>query len=386
MYILRPLLILILTFTSSAIELGELDLKLIQSTSKGDNVLVQKKLTSEQIRELSSKYERRFLKSANTQELFTVIKDIKTKRTFNISLNYNIYQAKLIADHSPLLIKIKNAIKEFWYKIIKKDFIPELTGIFKLEIIKRFEPPHKDAFTDTSRFIAHAGGVIDGRIYTNSLEAINSSYKKGFRRIELDLQETSDGIIVAVHEWDDWADETNFSGDLPPTHQDFMNHKLFNKYTPLDLSTIRNWFKEHPDAVLVTDKINKPKKVLEVFKYKDRLVMELFNESSLNEALKLNIKEAMPTHYLYLNIKNKLDEYFRKGITSIALSRYYAKNNYDDLLKLRKQGFKVYAYHLNHGKDKRDERFVACNELGLFHGFYADNWNFKEEVECFNPL
>ena len=37
------------------------------------------------------------------------------------------------------------------------------------------------------RFIAHAGGQIEGMNYTNSLEALNNSYKNGFRLFELIL-------------------------------------------------------------------------------------------------------------------------------------------------------------------------------------------------------
>ena len=49
------------------------------------------------------------------------------------------------------------------------------------------------------RFIAHAGGRIEGMNYTNSLEALNNSYKNGFRLFELDIIETSDGEFVAAH-------------------------------------------------------------------------------------------------------------------------------------------------------------------------------------------
>lgn len=40
--------------------------------------------------------------------------------------------------------------------------------------------------------IAHAGGEIDGHIYTNSLEPVQQSIKRGYKFIELDLALTSD--------------------------------------------------------------------------------------------------------------------------------------------------------------------------------------------------
>jgi glycerophosphoryl diester phosphodiesterase len=35
--------------------------------------------------------------------------------------------------------------------------------------------------------IAHAGGAINQQTYTNSLEALNANYAKGFRFFEIDL-------------------------------------------------------------------------------------------------------------------------------------------------------------------------------------------------------
>ena len=52
-----------------------------------------------------------------------------------------------------------------------------------------------------SRFIAHAGGGFKDITYSNSKESVIKSIEKGFKYIELDLLETSDGFIVAAHDW-----------------------------------------------------------------------------------------------------------------------------------------------------------------------------------------
>jgi glycerophosphoryl diester phosphodiesterase len=56
----------------------------------------------------------------------------------------------------------------------------------------RLEPPS---------FIAHAGGIGNHRIYTNSREAVEHSLAVGHRLIELDLSWTTDGRLVMVHDW-----------------------------------------------------------------------------------------------------------------------------------------------------------------------------------------
>ena len=48
-------------------------------------------------------------------------------------------------------------------------------------------------------FIAHALGEYNGIFYSNSKEAFENSYKKGFRQFEADLTKTSDGRVVCFH-------------------------------------------------------------------------------------------------------------------------------------------------------------------------------------------
>lgn len=129
--------------------------------------------------------------------------------------------------------------------------------------------------------IAHAGGEIDSNIYTNSLEALNSSYERGARVFELDISKTKDGHLVAVHEWDEWAEFTGYQGDLPPTLEEFKKRLILGKYTALDFNDINVWFSEHKDASLITDKINDPALITFLFVDKNRLKMELFSKESL---------------------------------------------------------------------------------------------------------
>jgi arylsulfatase A-like enzyme len=51
-------------------------------------------------------------------------------------------------------------------------------------------------------FVAHAGGGIKGRSYTNSLEALDENYRRGFRFFELDFNWTSDNQLVCIHDWE----------------------------------------------------------------------------------------------------------------------------------------------------------------------------------------
>lgn len=52
-----------------------------------------------------------------------------------------------------------------------------------------------------NRLIAHAFGGVDGASYTNSYEAFITNYNRGYRLFEVDLVQTTDGKLVARHDW-----------------------------------------------------------------------------------------------------------------------------------------------------------------------------------------
>ena len=123
--------------------------------------------------------------------------------------------------------------------------------IYFPKIRYEFEPSN-------DRYIAHAAGEVNGIKSTNSKEALDENYKKGFRLFELDIIKTSDGKMVAAHDWKMWARFTDYTGALPPSHAEFKKHKIYGDYTTLDIKGINEWFAAHPDAILVTDKLNDP--------------------------------------------------------------------------------------------------------------------------------
>lgn len=49
--------------------------------------------------------------------------------------------------------------------------------------------------------VAHAGSGINGQNYSNSIEALNLNYGKGFRTFEIDLSCTSDDKLICLHDW-----------------------------------------------------------------------------------------------------------------------------------------------------------------------------------------
>jgi glycerophosphoryl diester phosphodiesterase len=277
--------------------------------------------------------------------------------------------------------------------IVKQHFIFGIIGfflatafIFLISSCKKCECSNNcDCYCENDKspeywehFIAHAGGAMDGINYTNCVEALDLSYSKGCKLFELDLCETTDGKIVAAHD--------------PPgvTEEEFMNTLIHGKYTPMNMQTINDWFRRHPDAILVTDKINNPQKIYDEFLFRDRVIMELFSWGAVDRAIELKIK-PMASEYLIFAQSEKaqkmglepmeplsddeLEQILKeKKIEYICMSRYGIRGRENLLKRLKNNGVKNYVYGLQEQINGQPaEEYVWNYEMKFCHGMYADN-------------
>ena len=126
---------------------------------------------------------------------------------------------------------------------------------------------------DLPHYIAHAGGSIYRYMYSNSLEAVRNTLAHGFDFMELDLSVTSDGELVAWHDW-------QFEWTEAPTHDEFMARKIYGLFTPIDFPRMDSILTANPQLTLVTDKISDPAVIDRwLGKYKDRMWVECFSDA-----------------------------------------------------------------------------------------------------------
>lgn len=230
---------------------------------------------------------------------------------------------------------------------------------------------------DPERFIAHAGSAIDGITYTNSLEAMNLAYRKGFRLIELDIIQTSDGHFVASHDWDFWQKQTGYEGEVPADLATFKRYKFQGKYHLPTIDEINEWFREHPDAVLVTDKVNDPEAFVPGFVDRKRLMMELFSLEAIEAAQQLKIRAPILTESLLPALgADKVADLQKRNIDHVAVSRRTIEADTALYGKMKDTGIKVYAFHINHDP-LYDEPYCARSLMDYCYGLYADNWSFE---------
>lgn len=109
-------------------------------------------------------------------------------------------------------------------------------------------------------YVAHALGSVRGHRYTNSREAFEESYAKGFRLFEIDLIALRDGGVLAAHD----GMEASYGLDRPFTSlRRPRARRLFYRGTPdrplrlrhhaLTGKGIVSLMRTHEDAYLITD-------------------------------------------------------------------------------------------------------------------------------------
>ena len=105
--------------------------------------------------------------------------------------------------------------------------------------------------------IYHAGGQIESSTYTNSLEAVEKTLLDNPEKcvVEIDLQRTSDGVLVCAHDWTDVL----VSQTDPMTEEEFLTQKIQGRYTPMTAADLLRIMQENPQMYVVTDtKLKEP--------------------------------------------------------------------------------------------------------------------------------
>nr|WP_241906955.1 glycerophosphodiester phosphodiesterase family protein [Vibrio lentus] len=187
-----------------------------------------------------------------------------------------------------------------------------------------------ELIVNSGGLIAHAGGGINGLKYTNSLEAMEQSIDHGFKMIELDLLISTDGRVVAAHDWKSFHAMTNSNNTGSISSNEFELKIIYDKYQTINISTAVEILNEN-DVVLVTDKIKDLALLSKYIIDKDRSVIEVFNLKKYNEAIvlgfdnvALNIDINTPFIIDWINL-NKIRAVTYRGDNLGSLGSEYKK-------------------------------------------------------------
>lgn len=204
------------------------------------------------------------------------------------------------------------------------------------------------------QLIAHAGGSIYGYRLTNSLEALNHSYAEGFRYIEVDLNKTTDGALVLIHDWE--AVAKRLLGHTGPCSlRAFQESPTMAGLTLLTLDDLLKWLADHPDCTIITD-----------IKYEDncttleqlakqagdqvsQFIPQAFSYEEFDKIRKLGFDRVILTLYQLYGKALKLDELIDFAYAKNPWAITIPENRLDKALvsALSKEAIEVYAHAVN---------------------------------------
>ena len=201
-------------------------------------------------------------------------------------------------------------------------------------------------------FIAHAGGGINQLTYTNSLEALDSNYNKGFRCFEIDFSWTLDQELVAIHDWEkSLLKDYQVVGKEIPRLAEFLLLKTKTGLTQLSLEEILRWAADKEDAFIVTDVKSENLKALgkisrDFEKYMGIIVPQVYSYDEYDEVMRLGYDNIILTIY---RMETNLDELkkFSDNRQPFAITMPWGVAKSGIAKYLSNKRTKVYAHTIN---------------------------------------
>ncbi len=233
-------------------------------------------------------------------------------------------------------------------------------------------------------YIAHgggAGGAIGQYIYSNSKEALLQSIERGYTFIEIDMDTTSEGHLVASHDWKSFHATNGHPewGDSIIPLETFKATRMYGRFTTISIDEVVEILLEHPSVFLVTDKISNVD-VLDrsLSGIRDRVYVEAF---SMEDFIRLrevgyHAMYSQPAENLaWLIVENLLD-----GTARIDFIADATNDNFKEISRLKCLApFKVAMYTSN-SKEFVDEHLGK--EIDLIYTDYYNpqtgNFNWEE--------
>lgn len=243
---------------------------------------------------------------------------------------------------------------------------------------------------ESYKIIAHGlGGLPNEKRVTNSIDALIENYKKGTRIFEVDLIETSDGYIVARHDWlpylYEMLEQQPVTDDAHAlTLEEFKSMKINKQYEPATLDDILNLMLEYPDIYIVTDtKTTTSEDTSRVFKHivdfvktKDeellkRIYPQIYNKESYYALMDVYpFKNVLYTLYYETSSKEDILNFsIREDIRGIVIPDYYYTDDFCH--QLRSLGMDVYVHTVNNLKEIN--KYLSQSVTGVFSDYVSES-------------
>lgn len=223
----------------------------------------------------------------------------------------------------------------------------------------------------TEKYIAHAGGRINELPITNSKEALNNSYRNGYRLIEIDMNWTTDNNLALVHDWGNFAKFIGSNETKMYSSEEFKSFKISNNLTPMTIDDLASWLDENQGVYIVTDIKSRNTDALNLIKTRypqliNRFIPQIYHFNEYNAVRNMGYENIIFTMYMSNYTDEEIVSFCRNHkLFAITMPEYTAKRGLAS--KLSQENIFTYAHTIN--KKEVEE------ELSLYgvKGFYTDD-------------
>jgi glycerophosphoryl diester phosphodiesterase len=325
-----------------------------------------------------------------------IIISIALYKLYRYILNYNfIFEYTYFKKRKKIIIKkIYEKIFLFFTIIIfifSYNYKIKTINFFK-DILKYVYINHQIKYKYNNELIypliAHAGGGIGGKAYTNSFESLYENYQLGHRYFEIDLLLMPDKNILCAHDIHHLNSITN-TLEQYLSSDDYKKKNIYGKYTIIDLEELFKFMSKHEDMFIITDS----KLAGEIIGYKSN---DDYNESFWGKFIEIakNVDSSIlnriipqiyyPEMLTIINKYYKFDNYiFTLYVTSLddeSIIKFVYENptiyyitmppnrveNREFIFKLQKLNRKIFIHTIND-----IDEMIYYRKKGVY-GFYTD--------------
>ena len=206
--------------------------------------------------------------------------------------------------------------------------------------------------------IAHAGGALGRKKYTNSYQALDENLQRGFRYFELDFVFTADDHLVCLHDWRNHFKRTfGFDTDQPLTLEAFERLVDDNShFTNCTLDGLADWMRQNPQAVIITDvKENNLVALQQISRSLPaagrRVIPQIYTPANLDAVQAMGFERVIWTLYRWRGSNYQVVEWARRGQGAIAVTMPRVRASTPLPRVLAGLGVPTYVHTIN----KRDE-------------------------------
>jgi Glycerophosphoryl diester phosphodiesterase len=221
-----------------------------------------------------------------------------------------------------------------------------------------------------TNLIAHACGAYNGIAYTNSLNALESNYEKGFRVFEVDFSLTSDKEVVLFHDGEMTVKDLFGSDEMKYTREKFIKAKTKYNLDLMDMDILSNWLEEHKDAYVIIDYKNDGTQILKSIceKYGEmlqRFYVQIYAFEEYSNIKRMGFEKIILTLYKASYSDEDIMKFVGDNdVYAVTMPVYRAESGLP--MKLKKINVKVFAHTVN---SKEKYRKLLANGV---YGIYTD--------------